>query len=35
MQVFVINNVEIMINAVVNANNWLAKVNVIIDLFGI
>ena len=36
MQMFVmINNVEIMINADVKVKNWLAKVDVIMDLFGI
>ena len=36
MQVFVIlNNVGIMINADMNVKNWLTKVSVIKDLFGI
>ena len=36
MQAFVIiNNVGMMINAGVNAKNWLIKVYVIKDLFGI
>ena len=36
MQVFVmINNVGIMLNADVNAKNWLTKVDVTMDLFGI
>ena len=36
MQVFImINNVGIMINADVNVKNWLTKVYVIKDLFGI
>ena len=36
MQVFVtINSVGIMINSDVNAKNWLTKVNVMMDLFGI
>ena len=36
MQVFVmINNFGIMLNADVNAKNWLTKVDVTMDLFGI
>ena len=36
MQVFrKLNNVGIMINAYVNAKNWLTKVNVVMDLLGI
>ena len=36
MQAFVIiNNLRIMINADVNAKNWLTKVDVIMDLSGV